>query len=59
MTEIHAGIAAFLVTFCWDVKEIYTSYQDGSINEKTFWIAIQQAAANREYKVYLLQQQSQ
>lgn len=47
VTEIHAGIAAFLVTFCWDVKEIYTSYQDGSINEKTFWIAIQQAAANR------------
>lgn len=47
VTEMHAGIAAFLVTFCWDVKEIYTSYQDGSINEKTFWIAIQQAAANR------------
>ena len=36
VTEMNAGIAAFLVTFCWDVKEIYTSYQNGSINEKIF-----------------------
>lgn len=47
VTEMNAGIAAFLVTFCWDVKEIYTAYQNGLINEKTFWQAIQQAAANR------------
>ncbi|CAD9196520.1 dynamin family protein [Acinetobacter bohemicus] len=47
VTEMHAGIAAFLVTFCWDVKEIYSTYQHGSIDQKTFWIAIQQAAANR------------
>lgn len=29
------------------MKEIYTSYQNGSINEKIFWNAIQQAAENR------------
>ena len=47
VTEMHAGLAAFLVTFSWDVKDIYTAYQNGSINEKTFWQAIQQAAVNR------------
>ena len=47
VTEMHAGMAAFLVTFCWDVKELYKKYHNGTINEKTFWTAIQQAAANR------------
>ena len=54
VTEMHAGIAAFLVTFCWDVKEIYTSYQNGSINEKIFWNAIQQAAENRGLQSLLI-----
>lgn len=47
MTHIDAGLSAFIVTFAWDVKQIYQRYQNGDITRETMMTAIQQAGLNR------------
>lgn len=47
ITHIDAGLSAFIVTFAWDVKQIYQRYQNGEITHETMMTAIQQAGLNR------------
>ena len=47
VTHIDAGLSAFIVTFTWDVKQIYQRYQNGDINRETMMSAIKQAGLNR------------
>lgn len=47
VTHMDAGLSAFIVTFAWDVKQIYQRYQNGDINRETMMSAIKQAGLNR------------
>lgn len=46
-TSLNAGFATFLVTFGWDVKEIYQEYQQGLISQVDMYQRIKNAGINR------------
>lgn len=46
-TSMNAGLATFLVTFSWDVHQIYRQYQDGILSKAQMYELIKDAGINR------------
>lgn len=46
-TSLNAGFATFLVTFGWDVKQIYQEYQQGLISQADMYQRIKNSGINK------------